>query len=183
MILGIDILHKLVSENNLVENLCERELKNPEGAGFDLRLGEIYEISGRSFIGEEKRSTADIKLVAKFDPNNKSSFVFAPGKYYLMKTVEKVNTPKDIVILFRPRTSIYRSGVMIFTGSCAPGYSGELIFAITNLGACEVEIEMGARVVHAQFYRVEGSTNLYRGQWKDGRVSTKQSTKDHETQV
>ena len=183
MILGIDVLHKLVEEQKLVENLCERELKNPEGAGFDLRLGEIYEITGRSFIGEEKRSTPDIKLLAKYDPENKTSFVFAPGKYYLMKTVEKVNAPKDIAILFRPRTSTYRSGVTIFTGSCAPGYSGEFVFAITNLSACEAEIEMGARVVHAQFYRVEGSTNLYRGQWKDGRVSTKQSTNDHETQV
>ena len=44
MILGITKLLELVREKKLVENLCERELKNPEGAGFDLRIGEIYGI-------------------------------------------------------------------------------------------------------------------------------------------
>jgi hypothetical protein len=41
MILGIKELHRLVDEQKLVENLCEREQNNPEGAGFDLRMGEI----------------------------------------------------------------------------------------------------------------------------------------------
>jgi hypothetical protein len=34
MILGIKKLLKLVKEKKLVENLSERELKNPEGAGL-----------------------------------------------------------------------------------------------------------------------------------------------------
>jgi hypothetical protein len=42
MVLGIKKLLKLVKEKKLVENLSERELKNPEGAGFDLRVGEIF---------------------------------------------------------------------------------------------------------------------------------------------
>ena len=50
MILGINELHKLVKEKKLVEGLCERELKSPEGAGFDLRIGELYEISGNGFL-------------------------------------------------------------------------------------------------------------------------------------
>jgi hypothetical protein len=37
MILGPVLLLKLVKEKKLVEHLAERELTNPEGAGFDLR--------------------------------------------------------------------------------------------------------------------------------------------------
>jgi len=48
MILGVDRLLELVKTEKLVENLSERELTNPEGAGFDLRLGEIYELKGNS---------------------------------------------------------------------------------------------------------------------------------------
>jgi len=175
MILGIDELHKLVKEKNLVENLCQRELENPEGAGFDFRLGEVYELKGKSFLGVEERKTPEVKLLAKF-PEDKY-FVFKPGKYYLMKTIEKVNTPENILILFRPRTTIFRSGMMIFTGNVSPGYCGELTFGIVNLGSVEVKIELGARVVHAMFFEVRGKTHLYRGQWQGGRVTTKKKEK------
>lgn len=177
MILGIDKLHKLVKENKLVENLCQRELKNPEGAGFDLRLGEILELKSKSFLGVDERNTPDIKSVARFEKGKNQGFVFKPNSYYLMKTIEKVNTPEDILILFRPRTTIFRSGMMIFTGATSPGYRGELTFGIANFGPVDVEIELGARVVHAMFYKIDGKTNLYRGQWQGGRITTKKKEK------
>lgn len=173
MTLGTKKLLKLVKEKKLVENLSERELKNPEGAGFDFRLGEIYQISGKGFLGVEERKTPKTKLLAKYDAQKRESFVFEPGKYYLTKTIEKVNTPEDLLILFRPRSTIYRSGMMIFTGNVSPGYKGELTFGIINLGQSSIKIELGARVVHAMFFEVKGGTNLYRGQWQGGRVSTK----------
>ena len=49
MIIGPKKLLKLVKEIKLVEDLAERELTNPEGAGFDLRLGEVHEIFGDAF--------------------------------------------------------------------------------------------------------------------------------------
>ena len=49
-----------------MEGLSERELTSPEGAGFDLRLGEVYKISGNAFLGVNERKTAEIKLVAKY---------------------------------------------------------------------------------------------------------------------
>ena len=177
MILGVKKILKLVKEKKLIENLSERELKNPEGAGLDLRIGELYEISGSGLLGIEERKTPEIKLVAEFNPKKKNSFYFKPGRYYLMKTVERVNTPEDILILFTPRTTIFRSGMMLFTATCSPGYCGELTFAICNLGPCEVEIEMGARVAHAMFFKVEGETNLYRGQWQGGRIATNKKEK------
>ena len=173
MILGVKKLLKLVKEKKLVENLSERELKNPEGVGFDLRIGEIHQISGRGFLGQEDRKTPKTKLLAKYNSKKKQSFIFRPGKYYLMKTVERINTPENILILFRPRSTLYRSGMTIFTGNASPGYCGELTFGICNLGPCEITIELGARVAHAMFYEVKGKTNLYHGQWQGGRVSAK----------
>lgn len=177
MILGIDKLHKLVKEIKLVENLCQRELDNPEGAGFDLRLGKIHQLKTNSFLGIEERKTPEMESLIEFNDNKRQSFVFKPGQYYLMETVEKVNTPKDILILFRPRTTIFRSGMMLFTGNCSPGYSGKLNFGIANLGNVDVEIEMGARVVHAMFYQIDGKTHLYRGQWQGGRTTTDKKEK------
>lgn len=172
MILGTDILLKLVKEQKLVENLAEREMANPEGAGFDLRIGELYRIKGNAFLGVNERQTPEIEIVAKFENGNSISHTIQPGEFYLAKTIEKVNTPNNITINFKPRTTTFRSGLHIRTGNVAPGYKGELTFAIKNEGPVPVTLEMGARIVHAQFHLVEGDVNSYRGQWQGGRVTT-----------
>lgn len=175
MILGIKKLHQLVKEINLVENLCERERNNPEGAGFDLRLGEIYELESDGFLGVEERDTPSIKLVAKREESKsekENCFVFEPGKYYLIKTMEKVNLPTNISGIIFPRTTLFRSGLGLFNGIVQPGYSGELTFGLCNLGKSNIKISFGARVVHITFHEVLGEGNQYRGQWQGGRVST-----------
>lgn len=79
--------------------------------------------------------------MAKYDPK-KEKFYFKPGKYYLIKTIERVNTPENIMILFRQRSTLHRMGMMIFTAATSLGYSGELIFGIINLGQSEVRVEL-----------------------------------------
>jgi deoxycytidine triphosphate deaminase len=169
MILGIKELHRLVQEENLVENLCDRELNNPEGAGFDLRLSEVYSIKGEGFLGVEERETPEVSLVSG---NKEEFFVFKPGEYYLVKTIEKVNLPVDLSGIIFPRTTLFRSGLALFNGIVQPGYSGELTFGISNLGQSEIKVSFGARIVHITFHEVLGQGNQYRGQWQGGRVST-----------
>lgn len=177
MIIGPQKLLELVKKKQMVTNLSERELTNPEGAGFDLRLGEVYEITGgKAFLGVTHRETPEMKILASIK-NNDASFTFEPGKYYLVTTIEEVNLPQDITCNMKPRTTTFRSGLFIRTGNVAPGYSGKLTFALKNEGPVAVTVELGARIIHAQFYRVEGGGNMYRGQWQGGRVTTKKREK------
>ena len=172
MILGVSELLRLVREIKLVENLSERELTNPEGAGFDLRIGELFALDGQGFLGETERETPELKSLASYVLGKKTAITIEPQTYYVMKTIERVNTPLDIAILFRPRSTLYRSGLALFTGNCAPGYKGELNFGLINLSKEPFRLEMGARVAHAMFYRVEGGGSQYRGQWQGGRATT-----------
>lgn len=175
MIIGIKKLHELVREKNLVENLCDRELNSPEGAGFDLRLGEVYKLEGDGFLGVEKRDTPNIKLVGNDDPKKnerENIFIFEPGKYYLIKTMEKVNLPTTLSGIIFPRTTLFRSGLALFNGIVQPGYSGELTFGLCNMGKSNIKVSFGARVVHITFHEVLGEGNQYRGQWQGGRVAT-----------
>jgi len=100
-----------------------------------------------------------------------------PGEFYLATTIEKVNTPLDITINFKPRTTTFRSGLFIRTGNVAPGYCGKLTFAIKNEGPIPVTLEMGCRIVHAQFEWVDGGGTQYKGQWQYGRVTTRKREK------
>lgn len=177
MIIGPKKLLKLVKEIQLVEDLAERELTNPEGAGFDLRLGEVHEIFGKAFLGVDERLTPNIKTVARHDIKKKNKVVIKPGDFYLVSTVEKVNLPKNITANFKPRTTTFRSGLFLRTGNVAPGYHGKLTFGLKNEGPITVTLEMGARIVHAQFYWVDGGGSMYRGQWQGGRVTTKKREK------
>jgi len=172
MILGPKILLQLVREKKLVEGLDQRELTTPEGAGFDLRLGEVYQISGRAFLGREERETPQIKLIAKYQVSKRQTITLAPGDFYLATTIETVNTPLNLTINFKPRTTTFRSGLFLRTGNVAPGYCGKLTFALKNEGPVPVELELGCRIVHAQFEWVDGGGSQYRGQWQGGRVTT-----------
>ena len=177
MILGVNKILKLVEEQKLVENLSERELKNPEGAGFDLRIGELYEAKGEGFLGIEERKTPEIKLVEKFNDKKPKKVLLKPKTYYLMKTFERLNLPDNLLALFTPRSTLYRSGVYIFGGQTAPGYQGELTTGIYNFRNEDFKLEMGARVMHIMFFEVKGKSSLYRGQWQGGRVTTKKKEK------
>lgn len=177
MILGSKKLLKLIKEKKLVENLSERELNNPEGAGFDIRIGELYEVKGKGFLGIEERETSGIKLIAKFDKKKRQKVILQPRTYYLMKTIEKLNLPENLLALFTPRSTLYRSGVYIFGGQTAPGYKGELTTGIYNFRDEKFELEMGARVLHLMFFEVKGKSNLYRGQWQGGRITTQKREK------
>lgn len=182
MILGIKKLHELVSSNNLVENLCKRELNSPEGAGFDLRLAEVYKLEGDGFLGVEERDTPNAKLVGKNNSEKNESenfFIFESGKYYLIKTMEKVSLPIDLSGIIVPRTTLFRSGLGLFNGIVQPGYSGELTFGLCNLGKSNIKISFGARIVHITFHEILGEGNQYKGQWQGGRVATD----EQETQI
>ncbi len=176
MIIGPKKLLSLVKKINLVENLDQRELINPEGAGFDLRLGEVYQIEGEAYLGIIERETPTIKLIAKYDPNKSSSIIIKPGDYYLVTTIEKVNLPLNICATFIPRTTTFRSGLFLRTGIAQPGYQGKLTFGLKNEGPITVKIDLGARFVFAVFHEVSGATS-YRGQWQGGRITTEKREK------
>ncbi|MBI3620118.1 hypothetical protein HY214_03185 [Candidatus Roizmanbacteria bacterium] len=173
MVIGPKKLLQLVKKIKLVENLAERELTDPEGAGFDLRIGEVYALDGGvAFLGVTERETPKLRPVAHHLTSKEKKITIHPNEFYLMTTIEEVNLPKNITVNFKPRTTTFRSGLMIRSGNVAPGYRGKLTFAIKNEGPMAVTIELGARIIHAQFFWVDGGGMKYRGQWQGGRVTT-----------
>jgi deoxycytidine triphosphate deaminase len=174
MFLGAKELLQLVKEKKLMEGLCERELTTPEGAGFDIRIGELYTMEGKGFMGLIERSTPEMELVAKFEEGKVVKVSLKPQVYYLMKTIERVNMPQDLLAISTPRSTLFRSGVYILGGQVPPGYCGELSMGIYNFRNEPFELEMGARVLHIMFSEVKGESNLYRGQWQGGRITTEE---------
>ena len=108
MPLGIDRLHELIKDKKLVENLSERELNNPEGAGIEVRIGKVYKIKGKGFLGVDERETPKVELAAEFGKDKQ--YVIGPGEFVIVETIEKVNIPDDIQGMIAPREHALQVG-------------------------------------------------------------------------
>lgn len=175
-------LLELNRKYNLIENLSERELENPEGVGTDIRVGEVYQAVEEGFLGVTERHTPEIKKIADIKKGDKK-IVLNPGSYILVKTIEKVNIPSEKIpvekrkkrylmpVVF-PRSTLQRCGVALFRTKTDPGYSGELTFGLANLGKHKFTFELGARMFNIVFEPVIGELGrAYSGQHNKGRVS------------
>jgi deoxycytidine triphosphate deaminase len=174
MVIGLHEVQKIVKD------LGDRDKNNPEGAGVDLRLGEVHRIiDGDAFIetdgpqGQGLRSGFNTEVVVAYkeDGESQEKFEIKPGEYFLVKTIESVDIPLDVMADFRARSSLFRAGLNLLTTIGPPGYHGPLVFGLANLGPLPVTLQMGARICIAVFYRLEAEGIAYRGQHMGGRVT------------
>ncbi|MBI4038897.1 hypothetical protein HY384_02970 [Candidatus Daviesbacteria bacterium] len=178
-VLGINEIRKRIKKYGLIKDLAERELKNPEGVGLDLRLGSVHKIvKGGAFIevdGQKlgKRKGVETKPVVQFAEGKVQEITIKPGEYFLIQTVEEINAPFDLMPQVHMRTSLFRAGLLLLNSKTDPGYSGVLTMGLTNLSPFPVKLQLGARICNIIFHKIVGKTTKYRGQHQGGRVSPK----------
>jgi len=175
MIVGLDRLLELVNDPavKLVENLGERDRLEPEGTGFDLRVGKLFALTGDSgSLGVTERSTPEVRLLAEVGATTPITVACAPHESYLLQTCETINMPAEYVGLLQPRSTLFRSGQILSYSQINPGYAGTLTLLLYNATDVPFFIEMGARFCHLLVAEVAGLTTPYRGQWQGGRVWT-----------
>ncbi|MDP3947863.1 MAG: dCTP deaminase [bacterium] len=175
-VLGIDEVLTRVKKEKLIDNLGQRDLKNPEGVGIDLRLGSVHKIvKGGAFIEADSEQVLGNRKGVETRQINKEWIVIKPGEYYLVQTVESINTPFDLMPIVHTRTSLFRAGLLLLNSKTDPGYCGQLTMGLTNLSPFPVKLQMGARICNIIFHKIKGKTVEYRGQHQGGRVSPKKT--------
>lgn len=169
MILGHDLA------KDFIKNLSERDQENPEGCGFDVRIGKIYEMGeGQGFLYIKTRKTPDYKLLGEFKQEGQK-LKLKPGNIYVGETIEVIDTPKNVFGRFYPRHNLFKNGILVLGQKTDPGYKGTFSFVMINLSDREFELELGARIAQFVFHEVKGKTSEYRGQWQGGRIFTKEA--------
>ncbi len=159
--LGGERILELVKKSGLIENFDKRCLG---GAGYDLRIGKIYELRGGGYLGIEVRDMPSVEEI-KFD-----EFTLNPYSYVLIESVEIVNMPSNLTARILPRSTIFRCGAHLITALVDPKYRGTLIMGLVNLGRAPFRIQRNARIAQIVFERVEGKTRAYNGRYQGGRV-------------
>jgi deoxycytidine triphosphate deaminase len=176
---------ELNKEYNLIEGLSEREIKNPEGCGFDLRVGRVEKINGESFLGVKERSSPETEVIGDIEKEGNKIITIKPGKYLLVQTIEKITSPdkkvkyeegspaRYLMPFVFPRSSLQRGAISFHATKTDPGYSGKLTFGIKNQGEHDFKFELGARMFNLVFEPIIGELKrTYSGQHQGGRVSS-----------
>lgn len=170
---------------NLIENLSDRERENPEGTGFDLRVGQVHEIVGDSLLGVQERYSSKTNLIGDVEINGNEKVILRPGQFCLVTTMEVISAPVEkikydyffpeayLIPKVHPRSSLQRGGVSFHATKTDPGYKGKLTFGIKNQGDQDFVFELGARMFNVEFEPVVGEIKrAYSGQHQGGRVTS-----------
>jgi deoxycytidine triphosphate deaminase len=180
MVLGSKKLLRLVKEKKLIEGLSERELNNPESCVFDLRIKEISQLKGEGFLGIDDRQTPEHNLLKKYEGKPGAFIILEPGEYYVTESIEVVNMPNNLFGIVKPRSTLFRSGVMLRAGVIDPGYSGTLHPGLFNASKNKFKLELGARYIQVFFFEIDGGlVRSYEGQWQGGRKAALKKEKQN----
>jgi deoxycytidine triphosphate deaminase len=161
MYLGKDQILKRIREEGLLSG-CDEEYI--QGAGADLRIERLFEVTSGALVGREKREPPELKEV------DGEVFILKPKGYYLCLTKEELNMPLDLVAFLFPRSTIFRCGASLKTAVIDPGYKGALTIGIKNESGFELRLEKGARIAQVVFSLVQGEAERYKGKYQGGRV-------------
>jgi len=189
MIISAVKILELNEEHKLIENLCERELKDPEGVSIDIRVGEVNKIISDSYLasdeGSRERYSPKTEVVGDVSKDGNKKITIRPGEFYLVTTMEIIHSPEEkikfdsnmpegyLVPKIAPRSSLQRGGVILMHTWTNPGYKGKLTFGIKNVGDQDFHFDLGARMFSVEYHSVVGDMDrAYSGQHQGGRVTS-----------
>lgn len=137
--------------------------------GIDLTLREIARHEGQGAMGIEKDDRVLPELAPlEFDADG--WLTLEPGIYHIMYN-EVVDIPKGLMALGRPRSSLIRCGVTIFTAVWDAGYNGRSTSMLQVMNPAGFRIQKDSRVMQLVFFGMsEATADGYRGRYQGENV-------------
>ena len=158
----------------LVRNMDPDQLAgDSSNVSYDLRLGREYR---------------DHRDVGKRDLPDGGTLVLHPGAAVIIETEEFIQLPKTRFACVVPKVSLLQKGLSNTMSKVDPGYQGNLLVTLFNLGKetvtlsrqesfcslCVFQVEAGARPYEKQAKRIEGQAT--RRWWQSARDLLERNT-------
>ncbi len=162
--LGKTKIKELIKEG-LVENMVDANIQIQPN-GVDLTVGHILIPLEKCFIDFDN-SKRHISRTNVVPPSEDNIYHLTANNIYIIKLREKINLPKNIAALTRPRSSLMRSGIYIESAVWDSGYrgSGQVMLHVVNPHGLDLTTD--ARICQMVFFNVEGETEGYSGIYQD----------------
>jgi len=95
-------------------------------------------------------------------------------QHFLIKTLERVTLPNNIMGVVYPRSGTNRRGITVdMTGVVDPCYSGHLMIPVTNMSRVPVQFHRGERIAQIVFQRCEPVQDARQSKYHNGSIAAK----------
>jgi dCTP deaminase len=136
----------------------------------DLRLGPEFAILRRTYYGhfdfsrDKESIRKDVeKYTQRIQVQALEPFVIHPGEFALGSTLEFISLPTDLTGYLEGRSTWARLGLQVHSTASFvdPGFRGNLVFELQNVGKLPIELYAGLRIAQISFNRSSGSIQTY----------------------
>lgn len=122
---------------------------------LDLRLGDkfrIFEHSKNPYLDPTKKDYTN-EITTEVTVKNGDAFIMQPGDFVLAVTMETVQIPDDLLGRLEGRSSLGRLGIVVHSTASIfdPGWDGQCVLELGNLGRMPVALYPGMRICAMAF--------------------------------
>ena len=161
--LGADSIRRLLrGDPPLVAGLADPDAQIQPN-GVDLRLESVWTLAGPGRVGV----TNDARVIPERRDVRpvEGWYALEPGPY-VIRLVETVTLPRDLMAFGRPRSSLGRCGVAVHTAVWDAGYSGRSEALLVVYNPAGFRVQRGARVLQLVFVGLDAATRPYAGRYQ-----------------
>lgn len=170
MILTKRTILKLMENNPpLIEDIVDANIQI-QNNGVDMTIGSIYRQFRRGVIDfdNSKRFIAPREIITPMRDDYMSNtsenpyYALKPGAYSIILK-QKMNLPKNIVAIVKPRSSLIRNSAYIESGAWDAGYSGNGLVLLYVASQYGIKLYENARICQMLFIATDEDTSGYQG--------------------
>lgn len=120
--------------------------------GYDVRLAPTFKLFKRD----------DTTIIDPLDLTDShyediigDSVVIPPNCVALGHTIEYFNIPDDVIVICMGKSTLARLSINVITTPIEPGFKGQVVIEIANLGSLPVRIHAGMGIAQFLFFQAE----------------------------
>jgi dCTP deaminase len=130
----------------------------------DLRLGgtfRVFEYSKKAYIDPSKKDYSN-EITQEIVVPEGAQFIMQPGDFVLAVTLEKVTLPDNLMGRLEGRSSLGRLGIVVHSTASIfdPGWDGNCVLELGNLGRMAVVLTVGMRICAMTFEELSTAADI-----------------------
>ena len=131
---------------------------------YTFRLGEIFKHDRIDVIEIDKNKLPQLIEL-------KLPYILKQGETVIGRTIEKFNTPLDLMSIYAASSISIRIGLNILLGGINdPGYKGNAIFGIQNVSINKIKLFEGMELLHTAFLELKGTAIPVQTKYMGGKI-------------
>lgn len=149
---------------------------------LDLRLGNVFRVfehSKNSHIDPTKKDYSN-EITREVIVKKGEHFIMQPGDFVLAVTLEKITIADDLLGRLEGRSSLGRLGIVVHSTASIfdPGWDGNAVLELGNLGRIAVALYPGMRICAMTFEELSSPAKTPYSKKKDAKYKFQQKPEE-----